>query len=325
MLRRARSSAGGSEESWLARRLHRDNTRAYIILLLSAIPIPVWWLLDGFDLNRMLGFEAVALAVAAVLIAIQHSSRIEGVAEDLQSVALSVPTRGIGVFPRYLSEVPGLISRATEDITILCDTPAHGAFSNTPAFSLYWKTLLHKAIEGNVRIECTVFDADGRRQLHGAQIEADRDNWELWQERNVENCEAFDRLARRYGIERRTSVAGETPVAAWAETPEIYIESMMRINDAVLSSFEGILDVEQLSFKDPRHDGPNIYFWRRDDDQEAVFVIVPVQGIGVRDLAGFHTREPELIRALGTVFEHPGRVVGSRESSEEGAGGEPIA
>lgn len=275
-------------------------------------------LFDGLDLDRTLGFEGVALAVAAVLIAIQHSNELKGVADELRGVARSVPTRGIGIFPSYLSEVPGLISRATENITILCDTPAHGAFSNTAAFIRYWQTLCGRMIEGDIKIECTFFDADGRRQLHEAQIKADSKDWKAWKKRNRKNCEAFDQLAKKHGVEPPPLSDGHLPVAAWADTPQAYVESMMAINKAVLSSFDGSLKVEQLPFKDPLHEGPTIYFWRRDYDQEAVFVIVPVPGIGVRDLAGFHTREPELIRALGTVFEHPGKVAGPRKSGDSG-------
>jgi hypothetical protein len=270
--------------------------------------VPVIWLLDGFDWERMLSFEGVALAVAAVFAAVQHTNDLEEVADELSGVARSVPTRGIGVFPSYLSEVPGLISRATENITVLCDTPAHGAFSNTAAFTQCWKALLSKAIEGDVRIECTFFDANGRRQLHEKQIDSDRDDWEAWQDRNRENCEAFDRLAQKHGLERPASANGQTPLAAWAGTPKAYVKSMMSINETVLSSFKGILKFHEEPFDDPLQDGPSVYFWRRDGNQEAVFVIVPVQGIGVKDLAGFHTREPELIRALGTVFEHTGKV-----------------
>ncbi len=292
---------------------HRGNTRAYIILLVSAIPVPVLWLLDGFDLSRMLGFEAVALAVAAVLIAIQHTSKLEEVADDLHDVARSLPTRTIGVFPSYLPEVVGLVGRATKSLTILCDTPAHGAFSNTEAFTEYWTKLRHLMVDGDVSIKCTFFNARGRKALHRAQIDRDFDEWDLhsdkwdtWKNHNVENCEAFDRLARehggRFGLKMPNN--GQRPEAAWADTPKVYVESMMGINQAVLSSFDGSTKVEELPFTKPLREGPSVYFWLRDEDQEAVFVIVPVRGIGVQDLAGFHTREPELIRALGTVYAH---------------------
>lgn len=280
------------------------------MLLVSAVPVPLIWLLDGFDLNRMLALEAVVLAVSGVAIAIQHTGKLEDVADELRLVARTVPTRGLGVFPRYLAEVPGLIDRATESITILCDTPAHGSFSNTAAFVEYWTALRRKMVDG-VTIECAFFDADGRRELHGAQIDADREDWDAWKARNGDNCRAFDHLAQKHGIQPPGD--GDSAVAAWANTPDDFIESMMAINDTVLSGFDRHLTVVELGFENPLRDGPSVYFWRRDGDQEAVFVIVPVQGIGVRDLTGFHTREPELIRALGTVFDHPGGRGGSAE------------
>lgn len=105
MTQRANAAEGKPEGTWLTRLLPRDNTRAYIILLIFAIPVPVFWLFHRFDVNRMLGFEAVALAVAAVLIAILHTTKLEGVAEDLHDVSRSLPTRTVGVFPSYLPEV----------------------------------------------------------------------------------------------------------------------------------------------------------------------------------------------------------------------------
>ncbi len=173
--------------------------------------------------------------------------------------------------------------------------------------------LRHLMVDGDVNIKCTFFNKAGRKALHRAQIEGDfeawessSDKWDAWKERNRANCEAFDELVRKrgsaFGMEGRED--GREPTAAWANTPKDYVKSMMAINKAVLSSLDGSTKVEQLPFAHPLREGPSVYFWLRDDDQEAVFVIVPVRGIGVQDLAGFHTREPELIRALGTVYAH---------------------
>lgn len=316
MLRRANAAEGKPEGTRLTRLLPRDNTRAYIILLIFAAPVPLIWLFHRFDVNRMLGFEAVALAVAAVLIAILHTTKLEGVAEDLHDVSQSLPTRTVGVFPSYLPEVVELVGRTKKSLTILCDTPAHGAFSNADTFTEYWRMLRHLMVDGDVSIKCTFFDKAGREALHRAQIYRDfdtwdtwdssSDKWDAWKERNLANCEAFDELARKRGRAFGMEIPedGRDPTAAWADTPRDYVESMKAINEVVLSSLDGSTRVEELDFTKPLREGPSVYFWLRDDDQEAVFVIVPVRGIGVRDLAGFHTREPELIRALGTVYAH---------------------
>lgn len=278
----------------------RGKTLTYVLLI--TVPAQALWLLDDLDLAQKLGLEAVVVAIVAVVVAIQHANELESVADELRSVARSVPTRGIGVFPSYVSDVADLVGRAKESITILCDTPAHGAFSNTVAFTNYWTALRHRMVDG-VEVKCAFFDAPGREQLHQAQFKADSGSWDAWKERNSANCEAFDQLARKLEVESPLPAAGG-PVAAWAGTPDAFVKSMMAINKAVLSRFDNGLKIEELSFSDPLHQGPSVYFWLRDGDQEAVFVIVPVRGIGVRDLAGFHTKEPELIRALGTVFEH---------------------
>jgi hypothetical protein len=121
----------------------RGKTLTYVLLV--TIPAQALWFLDGLDLAEKLGLEAVVIAIAAVVVAIQHANELEAVAQELGSVARSVPTRGLGVFPNYLPEVAELVNRATESITILCDTPAHGAFSNTVAFEDYWNSATRRS------------------------------------------------------------------------------------------------------------------------------------------------------------------------------------
>lgn len=301
-----------------AKRLLEGNPPLYVVLLLIAIPPQGLWFLDSLDLAEKLGFEAVVVAVAAMVVAIQHVEHLETVADELRGLAdklagqandvrvlaESVPTRGIGLFPRYLSDVAGLVTRAEDSIRILCDTPAHGAFSNTVAFTKYWQTLRHKMVDPGVTIECTFLDAAGREQMHRAQIAADAGRWEDWKELNRENCEAFDKLARELKVMPPAAPDRQDSLSVWAATPDAYVASVMALNDAVWERFDESVTVEWLSFADPLHEGPSVYFWLRDHDQEAVFVIVPVRGIGVKHLVGFHTTEKELIRALDTVFAH---------------------
>lgn len=292
--------------------------------LLYVIPIvlagQVIWLFGSLEFSEKLGLEGVVLAIAAVLLAVQHSNELDAIVNELRGVAQSVPTRGIGVFPSYMPEVAKLVGEAEESIKVLCDTPAHGAFSHTTAFEDYWSKLQHKMVDG-LKIECTFFDPPGREQLHRAQIEADEDNWEGWQARNRKNCEAFASFARQNNIAPPSS--GKQPQGIWADTPDTYVKSMMAINGVVQSTLEAKLShFELLSFAEPLHEGPTVYFWLRDKDQEAVFVIVPVRGIGVRDLAGFRTKEPELIRALSTVYEHrqedtQGRAASPADDAQE--------
>jgi hypothetical protein len=274
----------------------------YIMLLLALAAAQGMWLMPSLDLATQLGFEAVVLAVAAVIFAVQHATELEQVADGLRGLAASVPTRGIGVFPAYMAEVAALVGRTTDSLRILCDTPAHGAFSNTAAFEQYWRELRHLNVDG-ITINGTFLDAVGREQMHRAQIQGDEDEWAAWQQRNRAHCEAFDRFARSMAVQPPAE-RDEDAVVTWAATPDSYIRSVMAINDAVATEFDARMTVEWLGFNDPLHEGPSVYFWLRDEDQEAIFVIVPVRGIGVRDFAGFHTREPALIRALCNVYEH---------------------
>ena len=285
------------------RKRRRRKRLTYSFLLLALILAQAIWLVPDQDLADKLGFEAVFLAVAAMVLAIQHTAELEAVADELRGVAASVPTRGIGVFPTYMANVAELVGRTTESLRILCDTPAHGAFSNTAAFQEYWRRLRHLQVDG-ITINCTFLEDTGREQMHRAQIEDDAKDWTAWQQRNEANCVAFDQFAREMAVTPPLPADRPGPVAAWADTPDAYVSSMMTINDAVAKEFDHGMKVEWLSFNDPLHEGPSVYFWLRDEDQEAVFVIVPVRGIGVRDFAGFHTKEPELIRALHNVFQH---------------------
>jgi len=289
------------------------------LLFLLLIPTQALWLLPALDVAEKLSLEAVIVALAAVLISIQHANELEIATDQLRDVAHSVPTRGIGIFPDYLSEVPELIGKAKESITVLCDTPAHGSFSNTAAFAEYWNMLRHLMVDGDVSINCKFFNSTGRKRLHEAQIRDERDNWGAWAARNHDNCAAFDQLARRLKVQPPAGSEGVSqPQEIWADNADQYVQSMMAINETVLSGFDKD-QVEMLTF-DPLRYGPSVYCWLRDKDQEGIFVIVPVRGSGVQDLAGFHTREPELIRALGTVFEHPGSTQIPKRRSTQPSG-----
>jgi hypothetical protein len=285
-------------------RLFRGRTFLGLLFLIL-IPTQALWALSELDVAEKLGLEAVIVALAAVAISLQHSNELKVATGELRGVARSVPTRGIGIFPDYLSEIPELIGKAKESITVLCDTPAHGSFSNTVVFAEYWNMLRHLMVDGDILIDCKFFNATGRKRLHEAQVMDDWGDWAAWATRNDGNCAAFDQLARRLKVKPPAgSENAAKPQEIWADTAEKYVQSMMAINEAILSGFDKD-QVELLNFNPLRY-GPSVYCWLRDKDQEGIFVIVPVRGSGVHDLAGFHTREPELIRALGTVFEHPG-------------------
>jgi hypothetical protein len=286
----------------LRRRRRKLVTRVGLLTALILGLVLVF--LPGLDLPDTLGFEAVLLAVAAVLFAVQHTAELDQVTDELRGVAESLPTQGIGVFPTYMGEIAELVGRTRQRLRIICDTPAHAAFSNTAAFALYWQNLGRLCFDGgNVTISCAFINPDGRKLMHEAQIESDKKDWEAWKKRNGKNCEAFQRFASGLRVGPPAEENGHNAVETWSATPEDYVESMMRINKAVAARLSHSMDIDWLPLEDVRHDGPNIYVWIRDEDQEAAFVIVPVPGTGVRDFAGFHTRAPELIRALNNVFE----------------------
>jgi hypothetical protein len=299
---RSRSRAGESEGFWSGKRLLQRKPFLLALLFVAISTQVVCWV-AGLNFVEWISVDAFVFSLVALVVALQHTNDLETVKVEIGGIARSLPTRGIGVFPSYMDEVADLADRATKSIKILCDTPAHGSFSNTAAFSRYWKTLRSKAADGGVRVECAFFDAPGRKELHEVQTE-EEENWEDWRQRNQKNCEAFDKFAREHDVEPPSSRPASDPLAAWADRPEMFVESMMAINQIVLKSLEVGAHVESLSFDRPLKEGPTVYLWLRDEDQEAVFVMVPVRGIGVRDLAGFHTREPELIRALNSVFKH---------------------
>jgi len=154
--------------------------------------------------------------------------------------------------------------------------------------------------------------------MHHAQIESDKTDWATWKERNRANCDAFDRFAASLRV-RPVKEDVNDPVEAWGAEPDDFVESMMRINEAVTSALSHRMDIDWL----PSGDGPNVYVWIRDEDQEAVFVIVPVPGVGVRDFAGFHTRAPELIRALNHVFEFQRSRAGNLEQEAAALSADP--
>lgn len=272
-----------------------------VIVILASLPVlGLAWLIPGLDAPTKVGLDAVVVAVAALIVAILHAMELERVTGELHGVARSMQTRSLGVFPEYLPDVAELVADTKQSLKILCDTPAHGVFSNTAAFEEYWRNLRLKMVEG-IEIECAFFDAPSRKKMHELQIRGDRTNWDGWQKRNRSNCEAFDRFARAHRIPPTQAHGENDPVETWGAKPEDYVKSMMAVNEFTLSCFNGY-EPDPLEIDDPRHEGPSVYLWLRDRDQEAVFVFVPVRGIGVDDFAGFRTKEPALIQALNTAY-----------------------
>ncbi len=282
---------------------------ALILLVTVGLPSQLLWLSDELHLADKFGLEAVIVALVlglpALMSAIEHANTLKAVARDLQEVADTVPTRSVGIYPDYLSEIAQLVGRASESIKILCDTPGYGMFSNSRGFLEYLTALRRKIDDPGVTVECRFLDSAEREQLHTAQIAPFSNRWREWQELNRDKCIAFAELTRRL---RGTPPTDADTTSPWAITQDEYVAWLMKVNEILLEhQLHGADRLDRLTVLDENRNvdalrqGPSVYVWIR-DTQEAVFVMVPLRGAGVRDLAGFSTRQPELIRALTQVF-----------------------
>jgi hypothetical protein len=302
-MRRVRPPRTGIREDRRSRwRGWRGRSGAAVVFALIAGPPQILWWSDRLDFAEKLGLEGVIVALAlglpALLIAMEHASMLGVVAKDL-------PTRSIGSFPGYLPEIARLVDRATERITILCDTPGYGMFSNSRAFSEYLAALRRKIDDSDVRVECILLDDREREQLHRAQVKPHIDDWSRWREDHRDECAAFAVLSRQL---RGASGKERPDPGTCSATPDEYVQSLMELNAILLErKLHGVDDLQLLQLRDAEdrvhalRQGPSVYVWIRDATQEAIFVLVPVRGTGVRSLAGFITREPALIKALGSV------------------------
>jgi hypothetical protein len=136
-------------------------------------------------------FVALVLAIYQLRIANEQTRVLNGVSESLS-------TRYIGNFPFYLSEITRAIEGAQSSISICCDYPAYGCFSDPEGWLNYRFAIARRAADG-VPIEAIYLSEEGRRRFSPEQFGKSKlDAWDLWRAERMYDLEIFFQKKREF-------------------------------------------------------------------------------------------------------------------------------
>jgi hypothetical protein len=225
-----------------------------------------------------------ALAILAIALAFWHGVKlrqqldvVKGLAASLRSVESQLPTQRLGQFPTFLSHIVRKIRAAKRSITIFCDYPAYGSFSDPETFRRYHRAIEDK-IEEKKRVTIACLGEKERAQCFRVQETRDLQSWKTYKERRRPAFQKYlDFHACKETVDELTNDAFINYIIA-------------EDNQAAYQHYRGaqILDV---------HARPTVYFWLI-DDEVMIFVIPSATRL---DEYGFYTQDPHLIASLKEI------------------------
>jgi len=268
---------------------------------------------------------AVVFGILALRIALYHeielgqvSGTLDDVSVRLEGVSDSVLTRTVGVFPSFIPHVTALFAQAEKSITVMCDNPAYGIFSNGDAFDAYAAELKGKIASRtsnpSFRVDLMFLADEEREELHRDQVSlyaTTAEDWENWRKGDQTHTRLEEFLKRAHSVcqpDAPTLPADEIEKTLAELTVDRYVERLAAVNKALLTHHFYGANRRVLRFRDQegksqaRSRGPSIYFWMR-DRKHAIFAIVPLgdEPDQSREVA-FETHDPAMIEALRGTF-----------------------
>ena len=137
-----------------------------------------------------LNVAASVATLVALVLAVGQLRSAKAQTASLESIFSSLSTRYIGDFPGYLSAIAEEIDKAEKSVSIFCDFPAYGCFSD-PDKWLKYRYSIARRLAHNVRVELTCLDREGRRKFSPEQFEKPNGQWEKWKEERRTQLERF--------------------------------------------------------------------------------------------------------------------------------------
>lgn len=316
----------------------RGNIGAAAIVAIGAIGQLIWLAraAGAIGLADTLAIEGIVVAIVfgalAVRVALRHeqelltvslglggvSGTLNGVSQRLEGVSESIQTQPIGEFPDFLPHITDLLAKAEKSITIMCDAPAYGIYSNGVEFDAYVAALKSKIAQ---RAQDPGFVVDlmflGDLEREAVQRNSTQrhvttpDGWVEWRDSDP-TAELLRALIRRVALicHPESTLPSEDDVVKRISNYAFddFVSDFYDVDEALLArDFHGAKR-RLLIFRDEAGAsrvtslGPSIYFWMR-DGLEAVFVVVPLgEKVGESREIGFRTRDPSMIDALRGVF-----------------------
>lgn len=256
---------------------------AGIALAVLGLGLAAWQMLESRRQAKDLG-QINTNAKAAL-------DRLEPLVSGLDRVASALPTRVLGEWPEYISDLARFVSRTERELKILCDVPSYGIASNLDGYLLYQRAIEQCLVDGKV-VSTIFLSPESRRELN-EQFTPD----EAW-------TDDF-----------------QTKIAAWAGRLEELGILEARPTDRVelIDAFEvtnqrALEGFRSAALLGGRHTGKKLlshhevdgfmplYLWIK-DGAEAVFAVALLPDLGQEIVITFVTIDPGLVAALEGVFD----------------------
>lgn len=228
-------------------------------------------------LGILLALWALREARRQTKLAVEQTDQLAGHEQRLASIWRSLSTRYLGQFPLYTSEIAELLERAKQDVTIFCDLPGYGVFSDRSSW-LRIQHVIQRKIQDGVKFDVTVYSERQRETIIREQMDQREGGVENWL-RSDEAEPYLLAFVRNYGgMESLEEI-----------TPEVYLRVSLQAHQQIaLETFRGS-KVKEVDDKMP------LYFWMI-DGREAI-ISIPIF-IGESTEHGFRTSDQSFIAAL---------------------------
>ncbi len=215
--------------------------------------------------------------------------RLETVVTTLDLVAHALPTRVLGEWPDYLDDLALMIDRTASRLTILCDHPAYGIFSNPDGHNKYRRAIERRLVEG-VSVRAIFLTPEKRLAINDEFFPQEVD----WDDTYRGRVERFVQ-SRHDGASGARGPVGRLQFHQLLEASDV---SVLQGFDSAALLGSNDRGVQILSRKETTSLLP-LYFWVR-DGVEAVFAIAVHEG-GHKEIA-FITIDRGLIKALEAAW-----------------------
>lgn len=237
-------------------------------------------------LMTVISIVALILTLIAMALSIGQSIVAKRQTNHLKSIHDSLSTRYIGRFPSYLHDILKILETAKKEITIVCDVPSFGAFSD-PNSWLEYRHILDKKIAEGVDVSLIVLNKEKRRTIYHEQFGNLKTNWEEWVDASITNL-------LKKPVFKKFKTEEEVKKISW----DTFINLMIEHDDKTLNSyFDGAKNISELSAD------LAMYFWAVDSDC-AVFAIPKFSVSGQTFVtSAFITSDHRLINSLLALKE----------------------
>jgi len=208
-------------------------------------------------------------------------------AAKLEETQRSLPTGFIGVFPNFIPRITELIKRASVSVSIVCDFPSYGHYSDLPDWLDYRLAIIGQSNKIPVSITC--YDEIRRERCHEIQFSEETGlHWNEYKKRPEAR-----RLLKRF-LEAHERQADDAAVDALEQ------DKFARLLE------EADKEMLAMAFKKPltkqiRAHIP-LYFWLIDEGGGMGEAIFSIPSFSNKQLEyGFHTTAPKLISAFAEM------------------------